>query len=104
MPGLLTQAQCDALMDYDYPGNVRELDNLLERAEVMGISDYRQLIREHKEMNAGLSRDTNDVVPDNLEEATRLHIKRVCQKYNGNITKAAEALGAARNTVRKYLE
>lgn len=104
MPGLLTQAQCDALMDYDYPGNVRELDNLLERAEVMGISDYRQLIREHKEMNAGLSRETNDVVPDNLEEATRLHIKRVCQKYNGNITKAAEALGSARNTVRKYLE
>jgi len=104
MPGTLTQAQNEALMDYDYPGNVRELNNLLERAEVMDISDYRQLIREHKAMNTGLARETGEVVPDNLEEATRLHIKRVCEKYNGNITKAAEVLGASRNTVRKYLE
>ena len=104
MPGTLTQAQNEALMDYDYPGNVRELNNLLERAEVMDISDYRQLIREHKAMNTGLARETGEVVPDNLEEAARLHIKRVCEKYNGNITKAAEVLGASRNTVRKYLE
>ena len=104
MPGILTQTQNEALMDYDYPGNVRELNNLLERAEVMDISDYRQLIREHKEMNAGLARETGEIVPDNLEEAMRLHIKRVCEKYKGNITKAAEALGASRNTVRKYLE
>ncbi|MFA6930260.1 MAG: sigma-54 dependent transcriptional regulator [Lentisphaeria bacterium] len=104
MPGTLTQAQNEALLEYDYPGNVRELNNLLERAEVMELSDYRQLIREHKEMNASLARKTAEVVPDNLEEATRLHIKRVCEKCNGNITKAAEALGASRNTVRKYLE
>lgn len=103
MPGPLTQTQHEALMDYDYPGNVRELNNLLERAEVMAIGDYRQLIREHREMNAGLARETGEIVPDNLEEATRLHIKRVCEKYNGNITRAAEALGASRNTVRKYL-
>ena len=43
-------------------------------------------------------------IPDNLEEATRLHVKHVCEKYNHNITKAAEAMGVARNTVRKYLE
>ncbi|MGI5924449.1 MAG: sigma-54 interaction domain-containing protein [Lentisphaeria bacterium] len=103
MPGQLTQAQLEALMDYDYPGNVRELFNLLERAEVLGISDYRQLIREHKEINAGMSPKSENTTPDNLEEVTRLHIKRVCEKYNGNITKAAEALGTSRNTVRKYL-
>jgi len=104
MPGQLTQAQHEALMDYDYPGNVRELFNLLERAEVLGISDYRQLIREHKEINAGVSPKSETPAPDNLEETTRLHIKQVCEKYNGNITKAAEALGTSRNTVRKYLE
>jgi len=103
MPGQLTQAQLEALMDYDYPGNVREFFNLLERAEVLGISDYRQLIREHKEINAGMSPKSENPTPDNLEEATRIHIKRVCEKYNGNITKAAEALGTSRNTVRKYL-
>jgi DNA-binding NtrC family response regulator len=104
MPGQLTQAQHEALMDYDYPGNVRELFNLLERAEVMGVGDYRQLIREHKEINAGMSINKETPIPDNLEEARRMHIKRVCEKYNGNITKAAEALGTSRNTMRKYLE
>ena len=43
-------------------------------------------------------------VPDKLEEAIRLHVKRVCEKYNRNITKAAETMGVSRNTVRKCLD
>jgi len=34
----------------------------------------------------------------------RLHVKRVYEKYNSNLSKTDEALKAARNTVRKYLE
>ena len=34
----------------------------------------------------------------------RLHVVHVCEKYCNNITKAANALGVSRNTVRKYLE
>ena len=34
----------------------------------------------------------------------RLHVVHVCEKYSHNITKAANALGVSRNTVRKYLE
>ena len=104
MGGWLSREQNDALMEYDYPGNVRELYNLLERAHVMGITDYKQLIREHKEMNAALLPQDKVEVPDNLEEVIRLHVKRVCEKYNGNITHAAKAMEVSRNTVRKYLE
>ena len=104
MGGWLSPAQVEALQSYDFPGNVRELNNLLERAYVLGISDYGELIREHKELNAALLPQENTEWPDNLEEATRLHIKRVCEKYCHNITKASEALGLSRNTVRKYLE
>ncbi len=104
MEGNLTPEQCEALMEYDYPGNVRELFNLLERAEVMGIKDYRQLIREHREINARMQPQVEVESPDNLEEATRLHVKRVFEKYGGNITRAAAALDVSRNTVRKYLE
>ncbi len=91
-------------MEYDVPGDVLELYNLLERAYVLEITDYKQLIREHCELNAALLPQNKVEVPDNLEEAMRLHVKHVCEKYNGNITKAAEALGTSRNTVRKYLE
>ena len=91
-------------MEYDVRGYVRKLYNLLERAYVLDITDYKQLIREHRELNAALLPQNKVEVPDNLEEAIRLHVKHVCEKYNGNITKAAEALGTSRNTVRKYLE
>ena len=104
MGGRLTAAQVEALQSYDFPGNVRELNNLLERAYVLGISDYNELIREHKELNDALLPHENAEVPDNLEDAIRLHVRRVCEKYSNNITKAADALGVSRNTVRKYLE
>ena len=104
MGGRLTSAQIEALQSYDFPGNVRELNNLLERAYVLEITDYNQLIREHRELNAALLPQENTEWPDNLEEATRCHVKRVCEKYSNNITKAAEALRLSRNTVRKYLE
>jgi len=96
--------QLAALQAYDFPGNVRELNNLLERASVLDIDDYGELIRQHKELNAALLPQDKVEIPDNLEEATRYHVKHVCEKYSHNITKAAEALGVSRNTVRKYLE
>jgi transcriptional regulator with PAS, ATPase and Fis domain len=43
------------LQGYDYPGNVRELFNLLERATVFEETDFAALIREHRELNAGLA-------------------------------------------------
>ena len=90
-------------MDYDYPGNVRELYTLLERAFAYGETDYRKLINEHKRLNAALLPETTTEVPDNLDEVIRLHIRRVYEKYNKNVTHTADALGIARNTVRKYL-
>ena len=42
-------------------------------------------------------------IPDKLEDAMRLHIRRVYEKYGRNLTRAAVALDVSRNTVRKYL-
>ena len=104
MGGWLSPAQAEALQSYDFPGNVRELNNLLERAYVLGVADYSELVREHRELNAALLPEEKQDIPDDLEEVTRLHVKRVCEKYSHNITRAAEAMGVSRNTVRKYLE
>ena len=103
----LSEEQIAALMDYDYPGNVRELINILDRAMVLGENDFAALLREHREMNAGLVDSVftaPDVVPDDLEEATRYHIRRVYDKYGQNIALATKALNISRNTVKKYLQ
>ena len=63
-------------------------------------------MREHKEMNAGLASGLeikDGRIPDKLEDAVKLHVRRVYEKYGQNLTRAAEALDVSRNTVRKYL-
>lgn len=102
----LAEEQVATLMEYDYPGNVRELLNLLERATVLGETNFAALVNEHKEMNAGLTDNAASELasaPDELEAAIRLHVRRVFDKYGQNTSKAASALKVARNTVRKYL-
>ena len=102
----LEPEQIEVLKTYDYPGNVRELINILDRASVLDESDFAKLLKEHKEMTAGLRPETekNEEIPDELEAAVRIHVKRIYEKYDRNLTKTAEALKAARNTVKKYLE
>jgi len=102
----LSEEQIAALMDYDYPGNVRELINILDRATALEEDDFELLMREHKEMNAGLMGNLelkSGRIPDKLEDAIRLHVRRVYEKYGENLTRAAEALDVSRNTVRKYI-
>jgi ActR/RegA family two-component response regulator len=43
-------------------------------------------------------------VPDDLESVIRLHVRRVYEKYDHNLTKTAEALQIARNTLKKHLD
>lgn len=100
----LEPEQIEALKTYDYPGNVRELFNLLERASVLDEQDFTRLLTEHKQMTASLASAVTVEVPDELDAAIRLHVKHVYEKYNNNLSRAAAALKAARNTVRKYLE
>ena len=103
---VLKEEQIAALMGYDYPGNVRELINILDRATALEEDDFELLMREHKEMNAGLVGGLelkSGRIPDKLEDATRMHVRRVYEKYGQNLTRAAEALNVSRNTVRKYL-
>ena len=100
----LEPKQIEALMAYDYPGNVRELFNLLERASVMDETDFARLLAEHRQLTASLMPKSEVAYPDNLEEMTRRHVRQTYEKCGKNLAKTAEALGAARNTVRKYLE
>jgi len=102
----LSEEQIAALIEYAYPGNVRELLNLLERATVIGEDDFTELINEHKEMNAGLTDTAVSELagaPEELDSVVRIHVRKIFDKYGQNLSKTAVALKVARNTVRKYL-
>ncbi len=100
----LRKEQHEALVTYDYPGNVRELYNLLERATVLKQHDFTALLAEQKEMLGNVPlKPAIEEMPDELEAAVRLLTKRIFKKHGGNITKTAEAMKVAKNTVRKHL-
>lgn len=102
----LPAAQLSALKDYDYPGNVRELVNLLERAAVLDERDFKRLIARHREMNAGLTEDgqiERETAPELLDDMIRRHVRRILAKYALNVTRAAAALGISRTTLRKWM-
>ena len=101
----LSRPQVDALAGYDYPGNVRELANLLDRAFALDERDFRKLLKGYREaMGDGEAFPT--AAPssrsDRLEDITRLHVRKVVEKHGGNVSHAAAALDVSRNTVLKY--
>lgn len=103
--GRLTREQEKALEAYDYPGNVRELLNILDRARALEEYDFRKLLEEHKRINHELwTEDTRlSVYPDDLDAMIRVHAKAVYKKYGEDAAATREALGVSVNTLKKYL-
>lgn len=87
------------LLAYDYPGNVRELENIIERCIILSISDViskddlPSIIRSDRDVTKSLS--LSDIAAD----AEKVHIIRVLKTTQGNKTKAAEILGISRKTL-----
>ena len=108
----LSDEQKAALATYTYPGNVRELLNILERAIVFKEDDFAKLIAEHQELSGDLcdgraayphAADADAESSDDLDSAIRAHVRRVFAKYGENVSKAAAALKITRTTLRKWL-
>lgn len=91
------------LQRYAFPGNVRELKNMLERAVL--LSRGRPLDVGHF---PGLSEACTPVGTDddldNLHEVERRHILRVIDKYNGDKKLASEALGMSFSNLYRKLQ
>ena len=102
--GRLDKDQLKELSEYDYPGNVRELLNILDRARVLEEIDFKKLLKEHITINNDLWADNDfGVVPEDLEGAMKHHVKSVFDKYRHNMVEARKALGISLNTLKKYL-
>ncbi len=99
--GRLSPDQLRQLQDYDWPGNVRQLLNILERARILGDNDYANLLAGQPRAAPG---DRSEApVSDRLADVIRAHARQLFAKCGRNKSKTAKALGITVNTLNKYL-
>ncbi len=90
----------DRLKELDFPGNIRELENMVERAIVVG--NGKKISLKDLPMQSGIIVSGSE----SLEDIEKLHVQRVLSHHNWNITRAAKALKVDRvtlyNKIKKY--
>lgn len=94
----------ETLMNYDWPGNIRELENVIE---LIINAESVEILNDIKYYNIKdgvyTTKEAESMVFD-LEIVERNHIQNVLDKFNGNISSAAKALGIGRNTLYRKIE
>jgi DNA-binding NtrC family response regulator len=99
-PVTIDSAALKRLEEFSFPGNVRELENMIERAIVIGNGKKITL----KDLPLERSILTNSI--ESLDELEKLHILQILNKYNWNISRTAKALKVDRvtlyNKISKY--
>jgi DNA-binding NtrC family response regulator len=91
----------DALLGHTWPGNVRELQHAVERSVLMARGSRIEA------SDLGLRRRADgSVLHDELtlDEAERLLIEKALERYQGNVSRAAEALGLSRSALYRRLQ
>jgi len=104
-PRSLAEQAVERLVRHSWPGNIRELRNVLERAMIVGRGadriDAQHLPAEIREPGGPM---TEHHVPRTLAEVERVHIERTLQVHNANRTHAARELGISRATLIKKIK
>ena len=94
----------DLLISYGWPGNVRQLENIIERAFALGEGDMicvKDLPSEIRDMDRQINISDANL---NLLENEKVLIRRALEQCNGNKAEAAQLLGINITTVYRKME
>ena len=100
---ILEESAIDKLMNYHFPGNVRELQYTIERAIIM--KENNKLTAEDLIFSL-IEKGQQKAESESVSELSTLEkntILRVIEKNKGNITKAAKELGITRTALYRRL-
>jgi DNA-binding NtrC family response regulator len=97
-----------ALVNYDWPGNIRELANVIERAQILaeGDSITPDDLPETVTLAAPGFALAPSAEPDPrlLDEVERRHVLRMLREMNGNKVQTAKALGISRRALYRLID
>ncbi|HEX2059287.1 MAG TPA: sigma-54 dependent transcriptional regulator [Thermoanaerobaculia bacterium] len=88
-----------ALLDHSWPGNVRELEHVIERAVLMATGT--SIGRSDLGLNAPAEQRIDDM---SIEDVEALLIRKALVRFDGNVSKAAEALGLSRGALYRRMQ
>jgi transcriptional regulator with GAF, ATPase, and Fis domain len=108
----VSESLMEDLLDYSWPGNVRQLRNVIERA-VITSSESRLRLADPLPLNSPTTRDRQNVLSNNqgvtltLEESERMHITNILEQCNWKISgkqSASEILDLPSSTLRSKMK
>jgi len=106
LQGVSRRAQI-ALLRHDWPGNVREIENVITLAAAVAQGDWVDLgdLPEHvRTPHRRAALPSEGWQPAPLEEMRRIHIERMLAMCNGNRVRAARILGIGRTSLYRFLK
>lgn len=98
------------LCGYDWPGNIRELANVLERAQILAegntitVDDLPENLLHASKPDPVAGVSALAMSPDALEGVERRHVADVLRRCGGNKVQAAKALGISRRTLYRLID
>jgi two-component system nitrogen regulation response regulator NtrX len=99
-----SDAAFEALEDYSWPGNIRELRNTVERMAILTRGDVLEAESVPVEIRIARSTGTRGNLREAKESAEREHILRALEESKWNVSSAARVLGMERTNLHKRIK